>query len=119
MSVANTIFLSSGDCSVVDPVPQAPASLPPDKVYVECKNGFSAAPRVKMSLPLNYIREDFVDVENAKSIGTPLELAILIQKWCRPLYTLCHGLLGGMALLHIILVSAYSVGSPKLCQRLF
>lgn len=98
--------LDTGNCSVVEPAPQVPASLPPDKVYVERKNGFATAPRVKMFRPLNYIREDFVDVENAKSFGTPLELAILIQKWCRPLYTLCHGLLGGMALLHIILVYA-------------
>jgi hypothetical protein len=118
MSGVNKIFLSSGDSSAAEPAPQAPASLLSDKVYVECKNGFAAAPRVKMSRPLNYIREDFVDVENAKSIGTPLELAILVQKWCRPLYTLCHGLLGGMALLHVILVSAYSVGGPKLCQKL-
>lgn len=116
MSVVGTIFLSSGDCSVVEPGPQAPASLTPDKVYVERKNGFATAPRVKMFRPLNYMKEDFVDVQNAKSSGTPLELAILIQKWCRPLYTLCHGLLGGMALLHIILVSAYSVGGPKFSQ---
>lgn len=101
---------------MVEPVPQAPASLHPDKVYVECKNGFAAAPRVKMFHPLGHIKEDFVDVQNAGSSGTPLELAILIQKWCRPLYTLCHGLLGGMALLHIILVSAYLVGGHKFCQ---
>jgi hypothetical protein len=105
MSVVDAIFLSSGDCSVMEPVPQTSASLPPDKVYVEYKNGFASTPRVEMFHPLNYIREDFVDVESAKSIGTPLELAILVQKWCRPLYTLCHGLLGGMALLHVILVS--------------
>ncbi|XP_033610904.1 uncharacterized protein LOC111873228 isoform X2 [Cryptotermes secundus] len=98
--------LDTGDCSVVEPVPQAPASLPPDKVYVERKNGFATAPRVKMFRPINYIREDLVDVQNAESSGTPLELAILVQKWCHPLYTLCHGLLGGMALLHIILVYA-------------
>jgi hypothetical protein len=82
MSVVDTIFLSSGDCSVVEPVPQA---LPPDKVYVEHKNGFATTPRVNAFHPLNDIREDFVDVENAKSVGTPLELAILVQKWCRPL----------------------------------
>jgi hypothetical protein len=74
-------------------------------VYVECKNGFATTPRRKMFHPLNYIEGDIVDVGNSKSVGTPLELAILVQKWCRPFYTLCHGLLGGMALLHIILVS--------------
>lgn len=103
---------------MVEPVPQAPASVPPDKVYIERKNGFATAPRVKMFHPINYIREDLVDVQNAESSGTPLELAILVQKWCHPLYTLCHGLLGGIALLHIILVSAHSDSGPIFCQVL-
>jgi hypothetical protein len=96
----SSISLSSGDTQA----PQAPTSPLPDKVYVECKNGFATTPRGKMFHTLNY-NGDNVDVENSKSAGTPLELAILVQKWCRPFYTLCHGLLGGMALLHIIMVS--------------
>lgn len=99
------IFLSSGDCSVIEAAAQAPASFPPDKVYVEHKNGFATTPRVKVFRPLSYGREDVVDVGNSSIAGTPLELAVLVQKWCHPLYTLCHGLLGGMALLHIVMVS--------------
>jgi hypothetical protein len=103
--IVDPIFLSSGNSSVIEAAPQAPASLPPDKVYVEHKSGFATTPRVKIFRPLNYGREDIVDVDNSSAISTPLELAILVQKWCRPLYTLCHGFLGGMALLHIIMVS--------------
>ncbi|KAJ4431571.1 hypothetical protein ANN_20170 [Periplaneta americana] len=99
---------SARDCSVVEPV-QAPASLPADKVYVERKNGFATTPRIKMFQPINYPEEGLVDAEYSRSVGSPLELAILIQKCCRPLYTLCHGLLGGMALLHIIVV--YGAGN--------
>jgi hypothetical protein len=102
----------------VDPVPQATTNLPPDKVYVECKNGFATAPRGKRFQLLNYTGEDNVDVENSKSAGTPLEVAILVQKWCRPFYTLCHGLLGGMALLHIILVSVNPASGFKFERKL-
>jgi hypothetical protein len=108
MLMGESVTLSSGDCMVVERIPQVPASLPSDKVYVERKNGFVATPRVKMFQPLNDVKEDLMDVANSKSVGTPLELAIRIQKWCHPLYMLCHGLLGGMALLHIILVSMNS-----------
>ena len=100
--IVDPIFLSSGNSSVIE---AAPASGPPDKVYVEHKSGFATTPRVKLFRPLNYGREDIVDVHNSSAVSTPLELAILVQKWCRPLYTLCHGLLGGMALLHIVMVS--------------
>jgi hypothetical protein len=88
----------------VEPVAQAPVTLPPDKVYeyIECKNGFAAAPRVKIFFPLNDIREDFMDVENAVLWDT--------SSTCRPLCTLCSGLLGGM-------VTAYSVGGGlKFCR---
>ncbi|XP_069701558.1 transmembrane protein 237B [Periplaneta americana] len=106
--VDEPLRLDIGDCSVVEPV-QAPASLPADKVYVERKNGFATTPRIKMFQPINYPEEGLVDAEYSRSVGSPLELAILIQKCCRPLYTLCHGLLGGMALLHIIVV--YGAGN--------
>jgi hypothetical protein len=96
--------LDAGNSSVIEAAPQAPASVSPDKVYVEHKSGFATTPRVKIFHPLNYGGEDIVDVHNASAVSTPLELAILVQKWCRPFYTLCHGLLGGMALLHIIMV---------------
>lgn len=103
--------LDTGNSSVIEAAAQAPASLPPDKVYVEHKSGFATTPRVKIFRPLNYGREDIVDVDNSSAISTPLELAILVQKWCRPLYTLCHGFLGGMALLHIIMV--YCLGESS------
>jgi hypothetical protein len=103
--IVDPVFLLSGSSSVIEAAPQAPASVPADKVYVEHKSGFATTPRVKIFRPLNCGREDVVDVHNLSAITTPLELAILVQKWCHPLYTLCHGLLGGMALLHIIMVS--------------
>ncbi|KAJ9589015.1 hypothetical protein L9F63_017710 [Diploptera punctata] len=83
---------------------QMPVSLPPDKVYVERKNGFAVTPRTKMFQSFNNAENSLMNTSFTKSITSPLELAILIQKCCRPIYTLCHGLLGGMALLHIILV---------------
>jgi len=103
--IVDSLFLSPGNSSVIEAAPQAPAIVPPDKVYVEHKSGFATTPRVKIFRPLNYGREDIVDVHNSSAVSTPLELAILVQKWCCPLYTLCHGLLGGMALLHVIMVS--------------
>ena len=84
---------------------QIPVSLQPDKVYVERKNGFATTPRAKMFQSCNSTENGLGSTTCAKTIASPLELAILIQKFCRPFYTLCHGLLGGMALLHIILVS--------------
>lgn len=97
--------MSSGNSSLIEAALQAPASVLPDKVYVEHKSGFATTPRVKIFHPLNYGREDVVGVHSSSAVSTPLEFAILVQKWCHPLYTLCHGLLGGMALLHVIMVS--------------
>jgi hypothetical protein len=111
--IVDPIFVSTGNSSVIEAAAQAPASVLPDKVYVEHKGGFSTTPRVKIFHPLNYGREDVVDVHNSSAVSTPLELAIVVQKWCRPLYTLCHGLLGGMALLHIIMVSVNCVDGLK------
>jgi hypothetical protein len=117
--IVNPIFLSSDNSSVIEAAPQAPPSLPPDKVYVEHKSGFATTPRVKIFRPLNYGREDVVDVENSTAVSTPLELAILVQKCCRPLYTLCHGLLGGMALLHIIMVNMTVLMTLNLIRKSF
>lgn len=93
-----------GEHSLMETVAQMPVSLQPDKVYVERKNGFATTPRAKMFQSFNSVEDGFGSTAYSKTIASPLELAILIQKCCRPVYTLCHGLLGGMALLHIILV---------------
>jgi len=117
--IVDPIFLSPGNSSVIEAAPQGPASVSPDKVYVEHKSGFATTPRVKIFHPLNYGIEDIVDVHNSSAVSTPLELAILVQKWCRPFYTLCHGLLGGMALLHIIMVSVNCADGFRFNEKIF
>ncbi|KAG5870651.1 hypothetical protein JTB14_010569 [Gonioctena quinquepunctata] len=74
-----------------------------DKVYVQKKNRFE----VSSKPPNHYLnRQGAQDIaEEGKFAGNrssvyPLEIAIIFQRWWMRLSTLCHGLLGGLALGH-------------------
>ncbi|PSN32475.1 hypothetical protein C0J52_22274 [Blattella germanica] len=97
--------IDGGNNAAAEIIVQTPVSLQPDKVYVERKNGFALTPRAKLFNSLNNVEEGLGNKTYSKSVTTPLELAIFIQKCCRPIYTLGHGMLGGMAVLHLILGS--------------
>ncbi|KAJ8870987.1 hypothetical protein PR048_027290 [Dryococelus australis] len=74
-----------------------------NKVYVQRTHGFSQAMREKV-LCAGLAPEEG---EGGGGTGaTPLATAITIQEYLRPFYTLCHGLLGGLALSILLLVTA-------------
>lgn len=78
-------------------------SYPADMVYVERRNGFTAAPRKKV---LTHSDNQKDKMKRPNGHTSTFELAIAVQEACRPIFVLSHGLLGGMSFVLIMLVSA-------------
>ncbi|XP_011503543.1 PREDICTED: uncharacterized protein LOC105366708 [Ceratosolen solmsi marchali] len=87
----------------VDPKPLP--ELTTNTIYVQGKNGFNA---MKISNNTNNLSsKNFQDVHILRSNLSPVKIAIMFKKFGHSIGYIFQGLLGGIALLHFILMQTY------------
>ncbi|XP_008213414.1 uncharacterized protein LOC103317404 isoform X1 [Nasonia vitripennis] len=84
-----------------DPVPLP--KLTTDTIYVQGRNGFNPVKIISNSKN----NRQSSNMPHPSSRSRPIRIAVIFQQIWRAIGSICQGLLGGIALLHLILIKTY------------
>ncbi|KAF7401533.1 hypothetical protein HZH68_007353 [Vespula germanica] len=88
-----------------EPVPPTP--LTTDKIYIQSDNGFNAVKIITKEDDRRNVLKFLSKGRLSKRIYSPISIAIIAQKMFTRIAFICQGLLGGMTLVHLIMIQFF------------